>query len=113
MIGQQEGTQVSFMEMLLGVGSVDDQSVSAVDEFVDKETFFAVGATVDVATVDVATVNVATVNVGTVDVATVDVATADEATVDCATVDVATEDVATVDVATVAGGATIVTPGTM
>ena len=53
------------MEMLLGVGSVDDQSVSAVDEFVDKETFFAVGATLDVATVDVAT--------------------ADEATVDCAT----------------------------
>jgi len=28
-------------------------------------------------------------------------------------VDVATEDVATVDVATVAGGTTIVTPGTM
>ncbi len=123
--GQQEGTQVLFLEMLLSVGSVDDQSGLTVDEFVDGEALFAVETTVDVATVDVATVDcatvdVATVDVATVDVATVDVATADVATVDVATVDVATVDVATVDVATVdvatdevAGGTTIVTPGTM
>jgi len=115
LIGQQEGTQVSFMEMLLGVGSVDDQSVSAVDEFVDEEELFAVETTVDVATVDGATVDGATVDVATVDVATADVATVVGATVDVTTVDVTTVDVATLDVATVevAGGTTIVTPGTM
>jgi hypothetical protein len=120
LIGQQEGTQDSFLEMLLGVGSVDDQSGLAVDEFVDGEELFAVETTVDVATVDVATVDGATVDGATVDVATVDVATADVATVVGATVDVTTVDVATVDVATldvatveVAGGTTIVTPGTM
>jgi hypothetical protein len=120
LIGQQEGTQDSFLEMLLGVGSVDDQSTLAVDEFVDEEELFAVETTVDVATVDVATVDGATVDGATVDVATVDVATADVATVVGATVDVTTVDVATVDVATldvatveVAGGTTIVTPGTM
>jgi hypothetical protein len=83
LIGQQKGTQVSFLEMLLGVCSVD---------------------------VYVATVDVATVDVATADVATADVATVDCATVDGATVDVATVDVATVEVA---GGTTIVTPGTM
>jgi hypothetical protein len=120
LIGQQEGTQDSFLEMLLGVGSVDDQSTLAVDEFVDEEELFAVETTVDVATVDGATVDGATVDGATVDVATVDVATADVATVVGATVDVTTVDVATVDVATldvatveVAGGTTIVTPGTM
>jgi hypothetical protein len=120
LIGQQEGTQDSFLEMLLGVGSVDDQSTLAVDEFVDEEELFAVETTVDVATVDGATVDGATVVGATVDVATVDVATADVATVVGATVDVTTVDVATVDVATldvatveVAGGTTIVTPGTM
>ena len=120
LIGQQEGTQDSFLEMLLGVGSVDDQSTLAVDEFVDEEELFAVETTVDVATVDGATVDGATVVGATVDVATVDVATEDVATVVGATVDVTTVDVATVDVATldvatveVAGGTTIVTPGTM
>ena len=120
LIGQQEGTQDSFLEMLLGVGSVDDQSTLAVDEFVDEEELFAVETTVDAATVDGATVDGATVDGATVDVATVDVATADVATVVGATVDVTTVDVATVDVATldvatveVAGGTTIVTPGTM
>ena len=115
MIGQQEGTQDSFLEMLLGVGSVDDQSTLAVDEFVDEEELFAVETTVDVATVDGATVDGATVDVATVDVATADVATVVGATVDVTTVDVTTVDVATLDVATVevAGGTTIVTPGTM
>ncbi len=48
LIGQQEGTQVSFLEMLLGVGSVDDQSGLAVDKFVDGEALFAVETTMDI-----------------------------------------------------------------